>query len=55
MTMKRVYFIGHGYECVKFIMVEAETNLEALTKAEAWYKTTGQTFDYMELEVDRYC
>lgn len=50
--MKRVFFIGHGYECVKFIIVEAETNAEAFAKAEAWYKTTGQTFDYVHLEVE---
>lgn len=52
--MKKVYFLGHGYECVKFIIVKAETNGEALEKAEEWYKTTEQTFEYMEMEVDRY-
>ena len=49
--MKRVYFIGHGYESVRFIIVEAETNREAFEKAEKWYKTTGQTFDYVEMEI----
>lgn len=49
--MIRVHFIGHGYESVKFVYMEAETNGEAFKKAEEWYKATGQTFDYMELEV----
>lgn len=49
--MKRVYFIGHGYESVRFICVEVETNAEAFQKAEEWYKTTNQTFDYVELEI----
>ena len=49
--MRRVHFIGHGYESVKFIQVEAETNREAFEKAEEWYKASGQTFDYMELEI----
>jgi hypothetical protein len=50
--MKRVHFIGHGYESVRFILVEEElTNVEAFAKAEEWYKTTGQTFDYVELEI----
>lgn len=52
--MKKVYFLGHGYEVVKFVFVEAETNGEALDKAEEWYKSTGQTFDYVELEVARF-
>ncbi len=51
--MKKIYFLGHGYEVVKFIFVEAETNGEAFDKAEEWYKSTGQTFDYMEMEVAR--
>lgn len=49
--MKKVHFIGHGYESVKFIMVEADTNKEAFAKAEEWYKTTGQTFEYVEMEI----
>lgn len=48
---KRVYFIGHGYESVRFVIVEAETNSEAFAKADEWYKTTGQTFDYVDLEI----
>ena len=51
MKRVRVYFIGHGYESVKFIVVEAETNGEAFRKAEEWYKATGQTFDYVILEI----
>lgn len=53
MERLRVYFIGHGYECVRFVTVEAETNAEAFRKAEEWYKATGQTFDYVELEIGR--
>lgn len=52
--MKRVHFIGSGYESVKFVYVEAESNGEAFRKAEEWYKSTGQTFNYLEMEVDRY-
>ena len=52
--MKRVHFIGHGYESVKFIIVEAETYAEAFAKAEEWYKATGQTFDYMALEAEEW-
>lgn len=54
MEKRRVYFLGHGYECVRFTIVEADTNFSALEKAEDWYKTTGQTFDYVELEVDKF-
>lgn len=50
--MKRVHFIGSGYESVKFIIVEAETNGEAFRKAEDWYNSTGQTFSYNEMEVE---
>lgn len=50
--MKRVHFIGCGYESIRFIVVEDEiTNEEAFKKAEEWYKTTGQTFDYEEMEI----
>lgn len=49
--MKKVHFIGNGYESVKFIMVDAKTNDEAFKKAENWYKTTGQTFSYMAMEI----
>lgn len=51
-NMKRVHFIGHGYESIRFILVEEElTSAEAFAKAEEWYKKTGQTFDYVELEI----
>lgn len=49
---KRVHFIGNGYESVRFIVVDGElTNAEAFAKAEEWYKTTGQAFKYMGLEI----
>ena len=54
MVKRRVHFIGHGYESVRFVIVEADTNLSAIEKAEEWYKATGQTFDFVELEVDKY-
>lgn len=49
--MKKVYFIGSGYEIVKFIFVNATTNSEALEKAEQWYKETKQSFYYIEMEI----
>ena len=52
---KRVHFIGSGYESIKFITVDAEIpNSEAFTMAEEWYKTTGQTFNYLEMEIGDY-
>lgn len=49
--MKKVYFIGHGYEVVMTVYVEAETNGKAFNKAEEWYKKTEQKFDYMGMEI----
>lgn len=51
--MKRVHFIGSGYESIKFVFVEAETNEEAFRKAKEWYKATGQMFDYLEMEISQ--
>lgn len=51
--MKKVYFIGSGYEVVKMIWVKAQTNGDAFKKAEEWYKTENQTFAYMGLEIGR--
>ena len=52
MNTKRVHFIGHGYESIRFIMVDDEmSNAEAFAKAEEWYKTTEQTFDYVDMEI----
>lgn len=52
MKTKRVHFIGSGYESIRFIIVPYEMpNNEAFEKALEWYKTTGQTFDYMEMEI----
>lgn len=52
MNTKRVHFIGSGYESIRFIVVDEQTpNSEAFKIAEEWYKTTGQTFDYMEMEI----
>lgn len=47
--MTKVYIV----DCVihERRIVEAETNKEAFEKAEQWYKETGQTFDYIELEI----
>lgn len=50
--MKKVYFIGFGYEVVAFRLFDENTpNGEAFAKAEEWYKATGQTFYYMALEI----
>lgn len=52
MNTKRVHFIGNGYESIRFIVVDAEMpNNESFQKALEWYETTGQTFDYMEMEI----
>ncbi len=53
-THKKVHFIGAGYESVKWVIVEAETAVEAIDKAVEEYKRNGWTFDYNELEVDRF-
>ena len=50
----RVHFIGSGYESVKFVIVEAETEREAIEKAQTWYKETNQSFSYCEIECDRF-
>ena len=48
---KKVLFIGSGYECVKFVFVEAETNREAFQKAKELYQQNGWSFHYCELEI----
>ena len=52
--MKRVHFIGSGYESVRFVIVDAETNMDAINKAKEWYESTNQTFEYLEIEVDKF-
>ena len=52
--MKRVFFIGSGYECVKFVYVEADTPAQAIRAAENLYKDNGWNFPYNEIEVDKY-
>lgn len=51
---KRVHFIGSGYESVKWVMVEAETNGEAIRKAMEEYRRNGWIFHFCEIEVDRW-
>ena len=51
---KRVHFIGSGYESVKWVMVEAETNGEAIRKAMEEYRINGWTFHFCVIEVDRW-
>jgi len=49
---KRVHFIGSGYESIKYLIVDGEMpNCEAFEFAEEWYKSTGQTFEYMDMEI----
>ena len=52
--MKRVHFIGSGYESVKSVYVEAETNKQAIDKAEQLYKDNGWNFKFNEMEVEPY-
>lgn len=52
--MKRVFFIGSGYECVKSVYVEADTPAQAIKAAEKLYKDNGWSFHYNEIEVDKY-
>lgn len=52
MKTKRVHFIGSGYESIRFVIVPYETpNDEAFRIAEEWYKSTKQTFNYLEMEI----
>ena len=51
--LRRVDFIGSGYECVRFVMVDTDTMAEAIEAAEKWYKETGQDFHYCELEIPK--
>lgn len=52
--MKRVHFIGSGYESVKSIYVDAETNGDAIDKAINEYEVNGWNFHYNEIEVEPY-
>ncbi len=52
-THKKVHFIGSGYESVKWVIVEAETNMQAISKAIEIYKKNGWNFEYNEIEVDK--
>ena len=52
--MKRVHFIGSGYESVKWVKVEAETAGEAIEKALQIYEAKGWKFNYNEIEVEKY-
>jgi hypothetical protein len=50
--LKRVHFIGSGYESLKSVIVQAETNAEAFEKAESMYDCNGWSFVYCEMEVE---
>lgn len=52
--MKKVYFIGNGYECVKCVYVEAKTNGEAVGRAIDFYEKNGWTFKYCAIQVSDY-
>lgn len=39
--MKRVHFIGSGYESVKFVFVDASTDGDAIDKAVEQYTANG--------------
>ena len=51
-TKRRVHFLGSGYESVKFVIVNAYTNLEAIEKAIEIYDRMGWSFSYCEIEVE---
>lgn len=52
--MKKVFFIGSGYECVKSVYVVANTPESAIKAAEQLYKENSWDFRYNEIEVDKY-
>lgn len=52
-THKKVHFIGSGYESIKQVIVEADTNGQAIDKAQELYVSNGWSFNYCELEVAR--
>lgn len=52
--MKRVHFIGSGYESIRFVMVKAKTDGEAIEKALKEYARRCWDFEYCELEVEPY-
>ena len=51
--VRRVDFVGSGYECVRFVFVDTETVPDALVAAERWYKETGQDFHYIGMEIPK--
>lgn len=51
--LRRVEFIGSGYESVRFFMVDTPTIAEAYEAAEKWYKETGQNFHYIGMEIPK--
>lgn len=51
--LRKVEFIGSGYEVVRFVMVDTPTMAEAYEAAEKWYKETGQDFHYCEMEIPK--
>lgn len=51
--LRKVEFIGSGYEVVKFVMVDTETMAGAIAAAQQWYQETGQDFHYCEMEIPK--
>lgn len=51
--LRKVEFIGSGYEVVGAVMVDTPTMAEAYEAAEKWYKETGQNFHYCEMEIPK--
>lgn len=52
--MKRVHFIGSGFESVKSVYVDAETNGKAIDTAIQMYNENNWNFHYNEIEVEPY-
>ena len=51
--LRKVEFIGSGYEVVGSVMVDTPTMAEAYEVAEKWYRETGQDFHYCEMEIPK--
>ena len=47
--IRRINLIGHGYECVKFYMIDTKSMPEGMAIAEQRAKEEG--IDYIEIEI----
>lgn len=49
--VRKVEFIGSGYEVVGWVFVDTEYAHLAFDAAEKWYEETGQSFPYCDIEI----